>query len=126
MTITKFSVYRVIRMGSNATRFERRDFHVWSSQNGTWRFGVRDPRDFHREWSLKFAGMEQAVLDLSHLFIKIFIWATITAVMTELMRLTFRWFRNLHRQRKETRERQEPEAETPTTSPQRYLGPTSL
>ena len=126
MTTTKFSVFRIINMGSNSSRITRRDFNMWFTPNKTWGFGYRDPRDFAREFKLNQAEMERALTDLSHIFIKIFLWTTIYAVMTEMTRLTFRWARNLYRQRKEPRERQAPEAERPTTSPQRYLGPTML
>ena len=97
---TKFSVFHILNMGSNSSRIIRRDFNMWFTSNKTWGFGYRDPTDFAREFRRNQAEMERALTDLSHIFVKIFLWATIYAVMTEMTRLTFRWARNLYRQRK--------------------------
>ena len=124
---TKFSVFSILNMGSNSSRILRRDFNMWFDANKTWGFGYRDPNDFTREFRRNQANMERALTDLSYIFVKIFLWATIYAVISEITRITFKWARNLCRQRKETRERQAPEAERPTNDiPQRQLGPTML
>ena len=56
-------------MGSNSSRI----------YNRTWGYGHSDPMNFAREFRIRRdqANMERALTDLSYIFVRIFLWATI-------------------------------------------------
>ena len=73
--------------------------------------------------------MENALMDLSYIFVRILLWATIYAVTSEISKVTIKWISEYCKQRKRTsRDRQAPEAERPPANiPElQQMGPTMI
>ena len=117
----KFSVFSNLKMVSNSSRI----------YNRTWGYGHSDPMSFAREFRIRRdqANMERALTDLSYIFVRIFLWATIYAVTSENSKVTIKWVTEYCKQRKRTsRDRKAPEAARPPTNiPElQQMGPTMI